>query len=146
MDVNVFRGMAEGYKHFCYVTDDIDKSLKLFELMGAKGLDKHHAHGQAMVFALAELGNGTQVEIVQPLEAGTTYAEFLDRHGPGIHHVAFRVSNFDAIYEELVRQGCTIVQEGRGEFRGRIVNMAYIDCTPIGAPMIELAGITEASS
>jgi 4-hydroxyphenylpyruvate dioxygenase-like putative hemolysin len=143
MDVNVFKDMAQGYRHFCYVTDDIDKSLKLFALMGAQGLDKNYAHGEAMVFALAELGNGTQVEIVQPLEPGTTYADFLDRHGPGIHHVAFRVANFDEVYAELVRQGCTVVQEGRGEFRGRIVNMAYIDCTPIGAPMIELAGITQ---
>jgi catechol 2,3-dioxygenase-like lactoylglutathione lyase family enzyme len=146
MDMNVFKDMAQGYRHFCYITDDIDKSLKLFELMGAQGLDKNYAHGRAMVFALAELGNGTQVEIVQPLEAGTTYAEFLSRHGPGIHHVAFRVSNFDAVYDELVSQGYTVVQEGRGEFRGRTVNMAYIDCTPIGAPMIELAGITEPSA
>jgi 4-hydroxyphenylpyruvate dioxygenase-like putative hemolysin len=86
------------------------------------------------------------VEIIQPLEGGSTYADFLDRNGPGIHHVAFRVANFDEVYASLTALGCPVLQEGCGMFRGRMVNMAYIDCTAIGGPVIELGEITESGS
>jgi methylmalonyl-CoA/ethylmalonyl-CoA epimerase len=143
METGVLAQLGRGFRHFSYVTDDIDKTIGLFRLMGASGLEKNHAGG-ALVYALGDLGEGGEVEIIQPVGEGSIYAGWLAQHGPGLHHVAFRVRDFDAVYDELVRLGCPVVQEARGEFDGRRVDMAYFDCTAIGGPMIELNLLAEA--
>jgi 4-hydroxyphenylpyruvate dioxygenase-like putative hemolysin len=130
--------IGRGFRHFSYVTDNIDKTIALFRLMGASGFDKNDFG--ILVFALGDLGDGDEVEIIQPVGSESIYAGWLERHGPGLQHVAFDVPDFAAVYDELLRLGCPVVQEARGEFGGRRVETAYFDCTAIGGPMIEVNG------
>jgi len=41
--------------------------------------------------AIARVGPGRQLELVQPAKEGSPIERFLERRGPGLHHVAFRV-------------------------------------------------------
>ena len=37
-----------------------------------------------------------QIELIQPLEGRSIYSDFLQAHGPGLHHIRFSVEPFDA--------------------------------------------------
>jgi methylmalonyl-CoA/ethylmalonyl-CoA epimerase len=50
--------------------------------------------------ALLEIGD-EHVELLAPLSADTPVGRFLARRGPGIHHVAYGVSDIDATLAEL---------------------------------------------
>ena len=53
------------------------------------------------------------VELSQPTGGESTFQEFLDKHGEGVHHLGFEVGeNRDAIAKELGEKGYTIRQIG----------------------------------
>ncbi len=65
------------------------------------------------------------IELIEPIGGPSTWQEFLDDHGEGMHHIAFSVKGMDGIIAGLESKGMPLVQ--RGDFpSGRC---AYIDAT-----------------
>jgi len=61
--------------------------------------------------AFFEMGN-LQIELIQPLGGKSTWQDYLDKHGEGIHHVAFAVKNIDGVEKKFELQGMPTVQRG----------------------------------
>ena len=58
---------------------------------------------------------GTMIwEVIEPVSGSTIFAEFLERHGEGIHHVAYDCNNipFEQRQAEFARRGFPLVQSG----------------------------------
>jgi 4-hydroxyphenylpyruvate dioxygenase-like putative hemolysin len=65
----------------------------------------------AMRLAVCDIGN-VQWELIQPTDDKTLYAEFLKKHGPGLHHCAFGIENYDEFMKIMRAKGKMVVQEG----------------------------------
>jgi methylmalonyl-CoA/ethylmalonyl-CoA epimerase len=65
----------------------------------------------SMKVALTDLA-GLQIELIQPLDDQNIYAEFLNQHGEGMHHIACAVDNFDETIATLKKKGVNVLQEG----------------------------------
>ena len=63
------------------------------------------------------------IELIEPDGRPSCWREFLDRNGPGVHHLAFRVNGMAATIEGLEARGLALLQ--KGEFSGG--RYAYID-------------------
>jgi methylmalonyl-CoA/ethylmalonyl-CoA epimerase len=64
--------------------------------------------------AFAQAGT-LELELIQPLEGErNAYREFLDRHGPGIHHVLFETSDMQAVVNAAAIEGVDVLQAGTG--------------------------------
>jgi hypothetical protein len=76
----------------------------------------------------------TQLELIAPVTGESVYTEFLDRAGPGLHHICVEVDDVDAAVgaAEVVQRG---VMPGGMEF-------AYVSAEAAGVPYIEIAHIT----
>ena len=85
----------------------------------AEGPDEVVA-GQGVAVRLLRAGD-TVIELLAPLGADTPVARFLDRRGPGLHHLAFRVGDLDAEIARLQEQGARFIdpepRPGRGGSR-----------------------------
>jgi methylmalonyl-CoA/ethylmalonyl-CoA epimerase len=53
------------------------------------------------------------IEFIQPVGEGTSWKEYLDKHGEGVQHIAFQVQDLDKSIQGLAAQGMTIVHRGR---------------------------------
>jgi methylmalonyl-CoA/ethylmalonyl-CoA epimerase len=53
-----------------------------------------------------------QIELIQPLGGKSTWQDFLDKYGEGIHHIAFQVKNIDGIEKKFELQGMPTIQNG----------------------------------
>jgi len=53
-----------------------------------------------------------QIELIQPLGGKSTWQEFLDTNGEGIHHIAFEVKNIDGVEKEFEMINMPTVQRG----------------------------------
>jgi methylmalonyl-CoA/ethylmalonyl-CoA epimerase len=53
----------------------------------------------------------TDVELLEPVTPDGPIAKFLDRRGPGIHHVCYRVSNLDAALARAAAAGFRLVDQ-----------------------------------
>ena len=56
------------------------------------------------------------VELIQPVGGPSTWQDFLDEHGSGIHHIAFNVENLDETLGKFKSMGIGIEQ--KGDYKG----------------------------
>ncbi len=75
-----------------------------------------------------------QLELIEPVGAPSTWAEFLEQHGQGIHHIAFRLKGMDEALVRLEAHGVPLVQ--RGDYTGG--RYAYVDGVPELGAILEL--------
>jgi len=80
-----------------------------------------------------------QLEVIQPVSGKSIYAEFLESHGPGLHHVCFDVDDMAESLAAVAELGLTVHQAG--SMMGGAMDFAYVDGSSAGAPYIELARI-----
>jgi methylmalonyl-CoA epimerase len=77
------------------------------------------------------------VELLEPLGPDTTVGRFLDRRGPGLHHLAFRVPDLPAALDRLREAGVRLIDtEPRTGARGHQV--AFLHPRSTGGVLIEL--------
>jgi len=77
--------------------------------------------------AFFNVGPNVVIEFIQPNDAKSTWRDFLDQKGEGIHHIAFNVKGSDKIVAALEGQGVPCVQRGKyGDGSGQY---AYMDAT-----------------
>ena len=83
--------------------------------------------------AFFNMGN-ISLELIEPIGGPSTWKEFLDEHGEGVHHIAFRIQGMDEVLAYLEGKGVPAVQ--RGDYaRGRY---AYVDSAPKLGVILEL--------
>ncbi|AYF77779.1 VOC family protein [Nocardia yunnanensis] len=80
----------------------------------------------------------TQLELIQPVRGRSIYTEFLERGGPGLHHICTEPADFDAALKDAAAQGIAVVQQGD---MGGQMRFAYLDGAAAGVPFVELAEI-----
>ena len=61
--------------------------------------------------AFFQLDNIT-VELIEPMGGPSTWQEFLDTNGEGIHHIAFDIKGMDKYIENFEANGIPMVQHG----------------------------------
>ena len=90
--------------HIGVAVDDLDAALALYE--GSFGMPLAHretVEAQGVEAVLLDVGDG-HVELLRPLGPETPVGKFLDRKGPGLHHVAYAVDDIDATLADLREQ------------------------------------------
>ncbi len=80
-----------------------------------------------------------QLELIQPVSGATIHQEFLDAHGPGLHHLCFGVDDVDAACAEAEAAGVPVLM--RGSMADGEIDFAYVDGSASGAPYVELVRI-----
>ncbi|MBN1438368.1 MAG: VOC family protein [Anaerolineales bacterium] len=78
------------------------------------------------------------VEIIEPVGGPSTWREFLDRRGDGVHHIAFRVENTGRTAAALSALGMPSIQ--KGVFEGGSYD--YIDAEKYIGTILELLDST----
>lgn len=74
------------------------------------------------------------IELIEPIGAPSTWKDFLDAHGEGVHHLAFFVKGTDQVVAYLEGKGIPKVQ--RGDYTGGMYT--YMDSAPKLGVMLEL--------
>ncbi|WP_407272966.1 VOC family protein [Radiobacillus sp. PE A8.2] len=75
-----------------------------------------------------------QLELIEPDEHPSTWREFLDEHGEGVHHIAFAVEGMTEKINLMEEKGMPLAQ--KGEFTGG--RYAYMDTFKELKVLIEL--------
>jgi methylmalonyl-CoA/ethylmalonyl-CoA epimerase len=97
--------------HIAIVVDDLDSALGFWR--DALGLELHAVEDipeQASTVAFMPAG-GSEVELVKPTTDDSGVARYLQKRGPGIHHICFEVENIDSALAELKAKGVRLINE-----------------------------------
>jgi methylmalonyl-CoA/ethylmalonyl-CoA epimerase len=100
-----------------------------------------HQISEAML-APAEPAGTTIVQLVAPLNEQSPLTRFLDRAGPGVQHVAFRVSDVEHAAAEYRRRGLRLLYDSpKPGTRGSRINFVHPKDT--GGVLLELVEAAE---
>ena len=64
------------------------------------------------LLAFFDVNPGLQIELIQPNEEPSTWRNFLNEHGEGMHHLAFQVKDSAAQVANAEKAGLRLVQHG----------------------------------
>ncbi|HWJ50311.1 MAG TPA: methylmalonyl-CoA epimerase [Solirubrobacteraceae bacterium] len=97
--------------HIGVAVEEIDAALELYR----DGFELEVAHRevveeQGVEAVLLDVGEN-HVELLAPLAPDTPVGKFLAKNGPGLHHVAYQVSDIDATLDALKRAGMQLIDE-----------------------------------
>lgn len=130
------------------VVKDIEQAAKRFadvfgvpvpeaRLTDTKDKSNIRYHGQSTdaraKLAFFSMGQ-ISLELIEPVGGPSTWQEFLDSHGPGVHHIAFRVKGMDDVLTWL--NGKDLPTAQRGDFKGG--RYAYVDAAKALGVNLEL--------
>jgi methylmalonyl-CoA/ethylmalonyl-CoA epimerase len=97
--------------HIGVAVEEIEPALELYR--DSFELDVAHrevVQDQGVEAVLLDVGE-SHVELLAPLHPDTPVGRFLAKQGPGLHHVAYQVSDIDATLEALKRAGLQLIDE-----------------------------------
>jgi len=84
--------------------------------------------------AFFHVGPSLDIELIQPDEKPSTWREYLDEHGEGVHHIAFFIKGMKEAIIKLEGQNINLVQ--KGEYTGG--RYAYMDSSKDLKTILEL--------
>jgi methylmalonyl-CoA epimerase len=97
--------------HIGVAVEEIEPALELYrDSFQLELAHREIVEEQGVEAVLLDVGEN-HVELLAPLGADTPVGKFLARQGPGLHHVAYQVSDIDATLQALKQAGLALIDE-----------------------------------
>ena len=97
--------------HIGVAVEQLDGALELYrDRFRLELAHREVVEAQGVEAVLLDVGEN-HVELLAPLGPDTPVGKFLARQGPGLHHVAYQVSDIDTTLAELKRAGLALIDE-----------------------------------
>jgi methylmalonyl-CoA epimerase len=123
--------------HIGVAVEDLDAAIELYrDRLAMPLVHRETVTEQGVEAVLLDVGDG-HVELLSPLGPGTAVGKFLERRGPGLHHVAYRVDDVESTLAALAGAGMRLIDESpRTGIRGSRV--AFIHPVSTGGVLTEI--------
>lgn len=123
--------------HIAILVPDLEEPLAFWR--DALGLELTHV--QDVPAEMAQIAflptGGSEVELVRPTSDDSGLARFLEKRGPGMHHICLEVDDIDGMLAQLKAKGVQLInEEARTGVGGR--RYAFIHPKSANGVMVEL--------
>lgn len=117
--------------------EDLDATLDLYaRAFGIRPVSREHIEHDGVEEAMLDVG-GVHLQLVQSAREGSPIERFIERRGPGLHHLGIAVRDLDAALDHLRGEGVELIDEspriGGGGHR-----IAFVHPRSTGGILIEL--------
>ena len=129
--------------HIAIVVEDIESALGFWR--DALGLELEHVEEvpeQKSIVAFLPTGE-SEVELVKPTTDDSGVARYLNKRGPGIHHICFEVEDIESALEDLKRKGVRLINETPTKGAGG-KRIAFIHPESTNGVLVELYELKQA--
>ena len=124
-------------EHIGIATHKIDDALAFWrDALGLRVVETEEVAEQGVRVAMLPLGE-PRVELLEPTSESSPVAKFLEKRGPGIHHIAVRVDDIRATLGRLKEQGARLIDEAPRKGAGGCL-VAFVHPTAAGGVLLEL--------
>ena len=96
--------------HTGIAVESIDDAESVLFAFGCRKLIEESVEGRFR-WAQYDFGrDASRLELIAPEQEGTFLTEYLDEHGPGLHHVTLEVADIDAVAASIEDAGLSVVE------------------------------------
>ena len=129
--------MIKRVHHIGIAVNNLKESVALFErVLGIKPAAMEDAPCQKVSEAIFKVGEGMEIDLLEPTGPDSSVAKFLERRGEGLHHIAFEVDDVNAELKAMEEKGIQIIdREGREGVAGQI---GFLHPKSVNGVLVEL--------
>lgn len=128
--------------HVAVVVEDIDRSLSFWrDALGMPLGQIRDVPGEKSRIAFLPVGEA-ELELVQPVSNDSGLAKYLQKRGPGMHHICIQVEAIDGMLVQLMSRGVRLINESAlsGEAGKKY---AFVHPESTGGVLVELYELPE---
>lgn len=97
--------------HIAVLSDDLEKSLGFWR--DALGMEMTHVEdvpAEKSMVAFLPVG-ASEIELVKPTTDDSGLARYLEKRGPGMHHICLEVDDIEGMLAQLKEKGVQLINE-----------------------------------
>ena len=134
--------------HIGIAAADLEAATPFWTLLGlAQGAHDETVEDQGVVtrfFSTDEQSNRhpARIELLEPTAEDTPIGRFLERRGPGVQQVCFRVGDLEGLIQHLMEHGVRMIDEVPRQGAGGM-RIAFVHPKSTGGVLVELASKDE---
>jgi methylmalonyl-CoA/ethylmalonyl-CoA epimerase len=132
-------GLLTTIDHVGIAVRDLREAIAFYELaFGITSVHEEINEEQGVHEAMLAVGDGqTRIQLLAPLTPDSTIAKFIDRSGPGLQQLAFRVDDVEAVSATLRERGLRLLYDSpkRGTSGSRV---NFVHPKDAGGVLVEL--------
>jgi methylmalonyl-CoA/ethylmalonyl-CoA epimerase len=116
-DLDIPAHLFVGIDHVGVAVPDLDEAKRLYtETFGMTVAHEETNEEQGVREAMVRVGAATDtgapmIQLLAPLDESSTIAKFLDRNGPGMQQLAYRVTDVEQVAEVLRSRGVRLLYD-----------------------------------
>jgi methylmalonyl-CoA/ethylmalonyl-CoA epimerase len=129
--------MLNRIDHVGIAVADLDASVEHYRrTLGVEPIHREKVESQGVEEVLLDVG-GSYIQLLGALGPDTPIGRFLQRHGPGVHHVGFRVDDVELALAHLKAEGVRLIDDApKPGSRGTTI--AFVHPKGMGGVLVEL--------
>jgi LAO/AO transport system kinase len=128
-------GLRHAIDHVGIAVNDLDQAVRFYERIGLKVEHRETVAAEKVHVAMLPTAD-SRIELLEPAAADSPISKFLEKRGPGLHHLALRVPDLDAAIARLLETGARLLNEPRAGAGGH--RYVFIHPASTGGVLLEL--------
>lgn len=122
--------------HLGIAVSSLEGALHFYrDLLGLTVTARETVAGERVNVAMLATGE-SRIELLEPTETDSVVGKFLEKHGPGLHHVSLRVPDLEATVNRLKAAGSRVLNEPRIGAGGH--RYVFVHPSSTGGVLLEL--------
>lgn len=97
--------------HIGIAVSSLDTGSEFYKKLGFSEMKTETVASESVKVGFLPMGNDCSIELLEPTSSESPIAKFLDKRGPGIHHICLRVKNIEQVAKSLSSQGVRLINE-----------------------------------
>jgi methylmalonyl-CoA epimerase len=123
--------------HIGIATRGIDDAAKFYrDVLGLEVTETEEVLEQKVRVAMLPIGESC-IELLEATSADSPISRFLEKRGPGIHHLAVQVDDIQAALADLRQKGARLIDEAPRRGAGGCL-VAFVHPLSTGGVLLEL--------
>jgi methylmalonyl-CoA/ethylmalonyl-CoA epimerase len=141
MSLRIPEHLVVAIDHVGIAVPDLDAAIAFYrDTFGLETVHEETNEEQGVREAMVRVGaddHGAMLQLLAPLDESSTIATFLDRSGPGLQQLAYRVTDLETVSQVLRERGLRLLyDEPRRGTAGSLVN--FVHPKDAGGVLVEL--------
>jgi methylmalonyl-CoA epimerase len=121
--------------HLGIAVNSIDQAAAFYRAIGLEVEHRETVAKEKVHVAMLPAGD-SRIELLEPSEPDSSVAKYLEKRGPGLHHVALKVPDLNAAVERLRAAGSRLLNEPRQGAGGHLY--VFVHPASTGGVLLEL--------
>jgi methylmalonyl-CoA epimerase len=129
--------MAVEIDHLGIAVRSLSEELRFYSgVLGMTVAHRETVEAERVNVAMLPAGGSSRIELLEATEPESAIARFIDKRGPGLHHLAVKVDDLPQTIARLRERGATLLNEPRPGAGGH--SYVFVHPQSAGGVLLEL--------